>query len=326
MASGLLAWPGVAEAADEAPLVPRRVFFRDPGRTVPRLSPDGRSLAWLEPHDGALNLVMSAVENTARPRRLTFVTGRSLSSNFAWAFTNKHLVFFRDEAGDENYRPFSVAVDTGEVLPLLPAGGRSFLQQRARRTPNEMLFGHNARDRALFDLIRVDITTGEGRPLFQNPGFARLHTTADFSVRFGRRFPPQRFGRGDALGAGWTVEQLPRHPGRGCADDRLGGHQRRWPLRLRDRLARARQGGADRNGHRHAGDPGACRRRGGRHRLGRPTTPATAGRSRPTPSPRASVGTRSTRRGRSTSATSGQRRARATSRSAAPASTGPKSS
>ncbi len=174
-------------AAMEVPLLPRRVLFRDPDRTVPRLSPDGRSLAWLEPHDGALNLVVASVEDTAHPRRLTFVTGRSLSSFFAWAFTNKHLVFFRDEAGDENYRPFSVAIESGEVLPLLPTG-RSFLQQRARRTPNEMLFAHNGRDRALSDLIRVDVTTGEGRPLFENPGFARLHTAADFTVRFGSRY------------------------------------------------------------------------------------------------------------------------------------------
>ncbi len=188
MASSPLVWPGTAAAADAAPLIPRRVFFRDPDRTLPRLSPDGRSLAWLEPHDGALNLVMASAEDVAHSRRLTFVKGRSLAAYFAWAFTNKHLIFFRDEAGDENYRPFSVAVDTGEVLPLLPAGGRSFLQQRARRIPNEMLFGHNARDRGFFDLIRIDVTTGEGRPLFQNPGFARLYTTADFSVRFGSRF------------------------------------------------------------------------------------------------------------------------------------------
>ncbi len=185
-ASGPLGWPGPA-AAEDAPLLPRRMFFRDPDRTAPRLSPDGRSLAWLEPHDGALNLVMAPVEDMAHLRRLTFVAGRSISTFFVWAFTNKHLVFFRDKAGDENTRPFSVAIDTGEVLPLLPPG-RSFLQQRARRTPNEMLFAHNGRDRALSDLIRVDVTTGEGRPLFQNPGFARLHTAADFSVRFGSRF------------------------------------------------------------------------------------------------------------------------------------------
>ncbi len=188
MASGPFAWPSAAAAAEETPLTPRQVFFRDPDRTVPRLSPDGRNLAWLEPHDGALNLVMAAIEDVSHPRRLTHVTGRSVLTYFSWAFTNKHLVFFRDEAGDENYRPFSIAIETGEVLPLLPAGARSFVQQRARRTPNEMLFGHNARDRGFFDLIRIDVTTGEGRPLFQNPGFARLYTMGDFSVRLGSRF------------------------------------------------------------------------------------------------------------------------------------------
>jgi len=175
-------------AADERPPAPRRVFFSDPNRTAPRLSPDGHSLAWLEPRDGVLNLVTAPTEDIEHPRQLTHLAGRSPSSFFAWALTNKHLIFFRDEAGDENYRPFCVAVETGEVLPLLPAGARSFLQQRSRRTPNEMLFGHNARDRRFFDLIRVDVTTGEAHPLFQNPGFTILHTSWDFGVRFGSRF------------------------------------------------------------------------------------------------------------------------------------------
>lgn len=190
-ASATLAALGGGEAtpaaAEAAPLPPRRVFFEDPDRTVPHLSPDGSTLAWMEPRDGALNLVVAPVGDVAHARQLTHVKGRSIGG-FTWAFTNRHIVFLHDDAGSENDRPYSVAIDGGEVLPLLPAGARSFVQQRARLNPNEMLFGHNGRDRTYFDLIRVNIVTGESHPLFQNPGFADLYTTPDFTVRFAGRY------------------------------------------------------------------------------------------------------------------------------------------
>src|SRR5258707_101267 len=89
-----------------------------------------------------------------------------LTENWRWcagAWTNKHIVFF-DTVGDENYRAYSVSLETGATIPLTPAGGtRSFVQQRSRRFPNEMLFGINARDRKLFDLVRIDIATAESQ-------------------------------------------------------------------------------------------------------------------------------------------------------------------
>ena len=76
-------------------------------------------------------------------------------------------------------------------MPLTPAGGvRSFVQQRARRFPNEMLFGVNARDHKLFDIVRINVATGKSKPFFQNPGFQRIYTASDFAVHFGRRFLP----------------------------------------------------------------------------------------------------------------------------------------
>jgi dienelactone hydrolase len=53
-----------------------------------------------------------------------------------------------------------------------------------------MLFGLNARDRKLFDLVRINVTTGDSEPAFQNPGFQQVYTAPDFLVRLGRRFLP----------------------------------------------------------------------------------------------------------------------------------------
>ena len=172
-----------------AALPSRRLFFGDPDHSVVRLSPDGRTVAWRAPHNGALNLFVAPLEDLARSRPVTHADKRPIAGNYIWAWTNKHIVFF-DTPGDENYRAYSVNIDTGATIPLTPSGVRSFVQQRGRRFPNAMLLGLNARDRKLFDLVRIDVTTGESEPAFLNPGFQRVYTTPDFVVRFGRRFLP----------------------------------------------------------------------------------------------------------------------------------------
>lgn len=130
--------------------------------------------------------MVAPVEEPARSRPVTHATDRSLASFFTWAWTNKHIVFF-DMAGDENNRAYSVDLDTGATIPLTPDGGvRAFVQQQARRFPSEMLFSVNARDRRLFDIVRVNVATGESQPFFQNPGFQHIYTSSDFAVHFGR--------------------------------------------------------------------------------------------------------------------------------------------
>src|SRR5579871_2844401 len=37
-------------------LIPRQVLFGNPERIAPRLSPDGKRLAWIAPHDDVLNV------------------------------------------------------------------------------------------------------------------------------------------------------------------------------------------------------------------------------------------------------------------------------
>jgi len=173
-----------AEEQSAAPLPPRRLFFGDPERSAVQLSPDGLHIAWREPRDGVLNIVVAPADNPAQSRAVTRAKDRSIAANFVWAWTSGHIVYF-EEGGDENDRAFSVDIDGGAPLPLSPPGGvRACLRQRSRQFPNEMLLAINARDRALFDLVRVDVTTGASQPVFQNPGFAELYTASDFTIRF----------------------------------------------------------------------------------------------------------------------------------------------
>jgi dipeptidyl aminopeptidase/acylaminoacyl peptidase len=190
-AMAALPFAGLAQtrAADGATdLVARRVFFDNPDYTHVRVSPDAARLAWLAPVDRVNNLWVAPIGEPGAARPLTRVTGRSIGYYFRWAHTKRHLIYFRDHDGDENYRAFSVDIATGAMVPLTPDGGvKSFLQEIDHKFPEQVLFRHNQRDKRYFDLFRVNVVHGTSELIFENPDFADFITDSAFRLRLGTR-------------------------------------------------------------------------------------------------------------------------------------------
>ncbi|HKM74769.1 MAG TPA: S9 family peptidase, partial [Stellaceae bacterium] len=169
------------------PLVPRRTFFRNPDRANVQLSSDGAQLAWTEPVAGIQNVFIAPLNDIGQARQVTWETRRSISS-YLWAYTDRHLVVLRDSDGDENYRCHSVDLDTGQELALTEQPGvRSFIWRASSDYPTEMLFGVNACDRRHFDVVRIDVTTGESRLVFENSGYSGLLIDDRLTVRLAVR-------------------------------------------------------------------------------------------------------------------------------------------
>ena len=169
-------------------LVARRVFFDNPDYSNVQVSPDGQHLAFLAPLDGVSNLWLTPVADPAAARPVTHATGRNLGPYFRWAHTNRHLIFFQDRDGDENWRASSVDITNAAIVPLTPPQGvKSFQQELDRKFPEEMLLRHNARDKRHFDLFRVNLVTGASELLFENNEYAELVTDSDFRLRLASR-------------------------------------------------------------------------------------------------------------------------------------------
>jgi dipeptidyl aminopeptidase/acylaminoacyl peptidase len=176
-------------AATETELVARTVFFDDPDVGSVRISPDGQNLAWLAPIGGVRNLVVAPLADPGAARAVTHATDRNLSTFYRWAHTNRHLVFFQERDGDENWRASSVDLNSGAVVPLTPERGvKAYWQEADRKFPEQMLFKHNARDKRYFDLFRINLVTGKSDLLFENNEFAWYVTDSDFHLRLGVRF------------------------------------------------------------------------------------------------------------------------------------------
>jgi hypothetical protein len=81
------------------PLIPRRVLFGNPDKTMARISPDGARIGYLAPVDGVLNVWVGPIDNPEAAEPVTKDTYRGIRFYF-WAYTNEHILP-RDLVGDD---------------------------------------------------------------------------------------------------------------------------------------------------------------------------------------------------------------------------------
>jgi len=132
-----------------------------------------------------LNLWIAPIDDMSMARPVTAVTDRNLGPSIVWMHNDQHVVFFRQQGGDENWRIWRVDLHPDDIRPLSPGSGvKSFVQQVSRHFSSELLIAHNERDKRYFDIYRVDVATGESTLLQANDGFAGYFTDQRLRVRF----------------------------------------------------------------------------------------------------------------------------------------------
>jgi dipeptidyl aminopeptidase/acylaminoacyl peptidase len=195
MAGMMLGQAGAAEptptpTGKETGLIPRRVFFGNPDRTNVKLSPDGKQISFIAPHDGVMNVFVGPADNPAAARVVTSDTKRGIRQYF-WAYTNNHLLYLQDEGGNENFHLYRVDLATGDVKDLTPEKNvRALPDAPNPKFPTELLVGINDRDPRFHDLHRVNILTGERKLVARNDQFAGFLTDNDDRVRFAQKMTP----------------------------------------------------------------------------------------------------------------------------------------
>ena len=171
-------------------LIPREVLFGNPERTSPKISPDGRRIAYLAPVAGVLNVWVGPAEDLALARPVTDDSERGIRSHF-WAEDNRHLVYLQDTGGDENWHVHLVDPAAGESRDVTPYDGvQAQLLASSRRHPGSVVVGLNRRDPQIHDAYRLDLDTGELELLAENPGFVPWAIDDELRPRGGIRNLP----------------------------------------------------------------------------------------------------------------------------------------
>lgn len=184
-------------------LIPREILFGNPERASPQISPDGKKLAYLAPHDGVLNVWVRTVGKDD-DRVVTSDKKRGIRF-FGWQFDSEHILYIQDRDGDENWHFYQTNLNTKNTRDLTPFEG---VQAQPIGTdpkfPDTFLVGLNLEDRRRHDVYRINLKNGAVELDTRNPGDV-LDWSVDHNlqVRAAQAFAPD----------GGTVIRIREKPG-----------------------------------------------------------------------------------------------------------------
>lgn len=150
-----------AERSELPPLIERERFLADPDIAAPQLSPDGRVMSFIRPHEGTRNLWIKAVaEPFEKARPVTAERGTPIDRYF-WSRDSKYILFVKDNNGDGNYNLFAVNPELPATRNLTNVSGSMVNMYRLPPSePDTVYIGINDRDRAWHDLYKLRLSSG----------------------------------------------------------------------------------------------------------------------------------------------------------------------
>jgi dipeptidyl aminopeptidase/acylaminoacyl peptidase len=164
-------------------LIPRSILFGNPEKAGPRISPDGKRLAYLAPVNNVLNVWIGEISsNSYQP--ITQDTERGIRFYF-WAADNKHILYIQDVGGSENWRLYATNIESGETRDLTPFEDVQVqILNHDKHFPNELLLGMNKENPQVHDVYHLNLESGELNLVAKNPGnIAGWITDTQFKVR-----------------------------------------------------------------------------------------------------------------------------------------------
>lgn len=175
---------------DATDLIPRDVLFGNPERAGAALSPDGTRIGFLAPVDGVMNVWVGPLDDPSAAKPVTADRGHGVRV-FVFAHDDRTLLYLRDTDGDENWRLYTLDLQTGESALRTPGEGvTAAVLSHNRWHPTTVLVGLNADNPQLHDVYSLDLVSGELTKVETNPGFAGWLVDSDQQVRGGAAMTP----------------------------------------------------------------------------------------------------------------------------------------
>ncbi len=171
-------------SAELPPLIPREVLFGNPDKAGVQIAPDGRHIAYLAPDEKNVLQVWVKPVGGGEARKITSDEKRGIRQYF-WAYDGKHLLYLQDQGGDENFHLYASELATGKTRDLTPFDGvRVQGVDLDDKHPDTILVGLNKRNKQVFDMHRITLSTGAEKLDTENPGnIVGWTTDAEFQVR-----------------------------------------------------------------------------------------------------------------------------------------------
>ncbi|MFB2835482.1 alpha/beta fold hydrolase [Floridanema evergladense] len=170
--------------ANLPPLIPREILFGNPEKTSPRLSPDGKYLAYIAPDENNILQVWLRSIGQEDDQIITADKKRGIRI-FFWTYNPDRLMYMQDSDGDENFHLYLVNVKSKIVRDLTPFQGvKAEPIELDPKFPNLVLVGMNLNNPQIFDVFRINLENGAVEFDTENPGNIVSWTAdAEFQIR-----------------------------------------------------------------------------------------------------------------------------------------------
>lgn len=162
----------LVSSGKEDKIIPRSVLFGDPKYAQPRISFDGKHLAYLSPCHGVLNVWVGKLGQHKSMHPVSNSKRRGVAS-FFWAYDNEHILYLDDYKGNENWRLHSVNIKTGRTKTLCSYKNIQVnVLATSKRRAEEILVGVNKRRADFQDIYLLNIKTGHLSLVYENNIFS----------------------------------------------------------------------------------------------------------------------------------------------------------
>ncbi|WP_137681109.1 S9 family peptidase [Aurantiacibacter suaedae] len=172
------------DALATVPLIPRDHIFGNPTRAGGKISPDGKWVSWMAPHEGVMNVWMAPSDDPDNPRRMTSATERPIPAYF-WSPDSTSLLYIQDKGGDENFLLYQVNVESGEERCLTPfENTRAQVVGASDTIKDTILVGINNRDPRFHDVHKLNLKTGEMELVYENNAYVGFESDDSLTLRW----------------------------------------------------------------------------------------------------------------------------------------------
>lgn len=169
---------------EETKIIPRKILFGNPEKTMPQLSSDGKLIGFLAPFNGILNVWVGPSDDISKAKPITNDTQRGIT-NFYFAYTNRHILYLQDKDGNEQWHVFCANLDDNKITDLTPiVNGRAEISTLSERFPEKVVLLISDRNESFSDIYICDITTGEKKMILHNDEYLLFNIDNDYNIRF----------------------------------------------------------------------------------------------------------------------------------------------
>lgn len=166
-------------------LIPRDILLGKPDRFCVRMSKDGSKLSYLARNGNKVKLVITSLKDKKNIKEFDVKESVGMF-NYKWAYTNKHILIYQDNDGDENDNLMCLNIESGTKTNLTNLKkSKTYIADMSEKYPNKIMICTNERDPKIFDIYSLDIETGQKNLVFKNTdNWADFIMDSDYNVKF----------------------------------------------------------------------------------------------------------------------------------------------